>query len=119
MKIVGQYRELFNCLTQQNIPCGNIYQTEGLAVHVKKHHPDEVYLLEHIPQIIASPDYVGHNPKEKNSIELVKLTGKNEMVCVKMDIKEGYLYVASVFSISQGKLTNRIKSGRLRAIDKY
>ncbi len=116
MKIVGQYIEKFNQLTGQNIPCGNIYQSEGLIAHVKKHHPNEVNLVDHIPAVIRSPDYVGHNPKEPNSIELVKITGKNEMVCIKMDIKNGYLYVASVFSISSSKVQNRLKSKRLKSL---
>ena len=118
MKIVGQYIDKFNILTGQNIPCGNIFQAEGLAVHVRKHHPDETGLLEHTPDIIAAPDYVGHNPREPQSVELIKVTDKNEMVCIKLDIGKGYLYVASVFSISQGKLLSRLRSGRLVAIDK-
>lgn len=118
MKIVGQYIDKFNVMTGQSLPCGNIFQADGLSVHVEKHHPGETYLLEHIPNIISSPDYIGHNPREPQSIELVKVTAKNEMVCIKLDIKNSYLYVASVFSISQGKLDNRLKSGRLVALDK-
>lgn len=112
--IVGKYIESFNILTSQDLPCGPIYQSSGLITHVKEHHPDEVSLLEHISEIISRPDFVGKHPKEPQSVELVKILNRNVMVCVKLDIKRDYFYVASVFSISDSKLRNRINSGRLR-----
>lgn len=111
---VGKYLNEFNTLTGQNLPCCEIFQSSGLAVHVQKHHPDEVENLSLIPQIIACPDYVGKHPKKTDSVELVKVLNANVMVCVKLDIQNGYHYVASVFSISNGKLQNRLKSGRLK-----
>lgn len=115
LKSVGQYVERFNELTGQNLPVGCIYQSEGLAVHVKKRHPDEIGNLEYIPDVIKSPDYVGRNPKEPSSIELVKIIENNVMVCIKLDKSNDYLFVASVFNITDSKLQNRIKSGRLKA----
>lgn len=114
--IVGKYIERFNVLSGQNLPCDNIYQSEGLIVHLKNHHPNETDLIESVPDIISHPDYVGHNQKENDSIELVKRLSNNVMVCVKLDRKENYLYVASVFSISDKKLMSRIESGRLKHI---
>lgn len=40
--------------------------------------------------------------------------GDNVMVCIKLDAKENYLYVASIFEITASKLNNRINSGRLK-----
>ncbi len=111
---VGTYLPQFNELTGQALPCGDILRSSGLLVHLRKHHPDEMQNLSYIPEIIAAPDYIGHHPKEPDSIELVKVIEKNIMVCVKLDKKDGYLYVASVFSISDGKLQNRLNSGRLK-----
>ena len=85
-------------------------QSAGLAVHVQKHHPDETGNVALVPSIIAEPDYVGHNPKEPGSVELVKALDANVMVCVKRDAHN----VASVYEISSGKLTNRLNSGRLK-----
>ena len=66
----------------------------------KKHHPEiKDSIMLNIPNIISSPDYIGKNPKEPNSIELVKDIGKNTKVCVKLDTKNEYLYVASIFEI--------------------
>ena len=71
-------------------------------------------ILQQIPTIIQSPDYIGKNPREPNSIELVKKLSDNIMVCIKLDTQNGYLYVASVYNISQGKVNNRLNSGRLK-----
>lgn len=111
---VGTYLAAFNELTQQTLPVGRIYQADGLAVHVRKHHPDSVENLSHVQTVIAAPDYVGKHPKETNSVELVKTISDHVMVCVKLDEKNGYLYVASVYCISSGKLEKRLRSGRLK-----
>ena len=112
---VGDYIQRFNTLTGQNLPCGPIYQSVGLVSHVKSHHPQMgTAILQLIPTIIQSPDYIGKNPREPNSIELVKKLSDNIMVCIKLDTQNGYLYVASVYNISQGKVNNRLNSGRLK-----
>ena len=115
---VGEYIQEFNTATGQNLPCGTIYQSSGLEVHVKKRHPKEVSNLQHISSIIEEPDYIGKHPKELNSIELVKTLSENVMVCIKLDSTDGYFFVASVFEISAGKLNNRLNSGRLKPFDK-
>lgn len=114
--IVGQYTETFNDLTEQHLPCGPVYQSEGLRIHVQKRHPECLSCLDLVPQIIAAPDYVGRHPRESNSIELVKVIDQNIMVCIKLDIENDYLFVASVYEISNGKLNNRLNSGRLKSI---
>lgn len=111
---VGEYIEEFNRLTGQSLPCCPIMQSSGLASHVAKHHPGEVGNISLIPDVISRPDYVGHNPKEPNSIELVKLYSTNILVGIKLDVARGYCYVASVYEISTGKLQSRIRSGRLK-----
>ena len=113
MKIVGVYTEKFNELTGQQIVCGNIYQSDGLYKHIQKRHPDCLDDIDSIPLIISCPDYIGHNPREPESVELVKRLEANLMVCVKLDIKENYLYVASLFEISEAKIESRLQSGRL------
>ena len=111
---VGRYIERFNEITGQEIPCGPIYQSNGLVIHVRNHHPDGVSLVEYVGDVIKCPDYVGKHPKEKDSVELVKCIEANVMVCIKLDVKNEYLFVASVFEISDGKLRNRLNSGRLK-----
>lgn len=113
---VGEYIEKYNLLTGQSIPCGSIFQSSGLLRHIEKRHPENLSQVGLIPEILSSPDYIGHNPKERDSVEFVKVYEKNLMVCVKLDQRKGYLFVASFFSISEGKLNNRIKSGRLQRL---
>lgn len=111
---VGEYIEEFNRLTGQSLPCLPIVQSSGLVSHVAKHHPGEAGNVALIPDVISRPDYVGHNPKEPNSIELVKVLSGSILVGIKLDAARGYCYVASVYEISSGKLQSRIRSGRLK-----
>lgn len=113
---VGTYRQEFNAVTGQALPYGPIYQSPGLLVHVQKRHPGEVGNLALIPQVIQNPDYIGKNPKEPDSVELVKVFQNNVMVCIKLDNSNGYFYVATVFEINNSKLQNRISSGRLKPV---
>ena len=105
-EIVGIYTEKFNAATGQHLPCGPIYQSTGLIAHVKKRHPSDVDKLRYIPEIISNPDFIGKNPKEPSSIELVKI----------LDARNNYFYVATLFEITTGKLESMIKSGRLCAV---
>lgn len=111
---VGKYVEKFNTLTGQTLPCGPIYQSSGLQKHVKKHQKEKASIMSDIPIVIQRPDYIGCHPKESNSVELIKKFAENVMVCVKLDSKNGYLYVASVYTVSESKLNNRLNSGRLK-----
>lgn len=111
---VGEYTEKFNLATGQSLPCGPIYKSPGLDVHIRKHHPGKEYLSSFIVQVICAPDYIGKNPREPDSVELVKKIKGNVMVCVKLDARYGHFYVASVFDITDGKLNSRVNSGRLK-----
>ena len=113
MQVVGQYTEKFNILTGQALACGDILQSDGLINHVRKRHPACVSHISDIPNILSSPDYIGHHPREPESVELVKRLDCNLMFCVKLDSVNGYFFVASLFEISDAKLQKRIDSGRL------
>ena len=108
-EIVGIYTEKFNAATGQHLPCGPIYQSTGLIA-------SDVDKLRYIPEIIANPDFIGKNPKEPSSIELVKIMDGNIKVCIKLDARNNYFYVATLFEITTGKLESMIKSGRLCAV---
>ena len=111
---VGKYQEEFNNIVNIDLPVGEIYQSQGLITHINKRHPLLSNYISNIPDIISSPDYIGTNPKEPDSIELVKIYSDNILVAVKLDKKENYLYVASLYDISNAKLSKRIESGRLK-----
>ena len=113
---VGEYLPEFNLVTQSNLPCGPIYQSKGLRVHIEKRHPDCLAYLPHISEMLEFPDYIGKNPKEPNSIEIVKHYDASIMVAIKLDLKNDYLFIASLYAISDGKLKKHLNSGRLKPV---
>jgi hypothetical protein len=114
MPIVGMLTAKHNELAQTALPCGPIYQSPGFAVHVVKHHPNCAMYLGEVAAILASPDYIGANPREPDSIEMVKRLDANILVAVKLDRSRGYLYVASLYDVTPAKVQARLASGRLR-----
>ena len=114
MDIVGKYTDDFNKKLNINLPIGDIFKSDGLITHIKKRHPGFEKYISDIPSIIASPDYIGVNPKEPNSIELIKVLAGNIQVAIKLDKNKNYLYVASLYDVSNAKLQNRLNSGRLK-----
>lgn len=116
---VGNYNELFNSYLPYEIKNTTIYQSEGLKKHIIKRHPDCMQYIEMIPQIISSPDYIGVNPNEiDQSFELVKCISENVQIGIKLDAKDNYLYVATLHTITDSKLSHGIKNGRLKKFDK-
>ncbi len=111
---VGEYTEKFNALTGQDLPLLDIVQSTGLEKHVLKRHPLDIQYLEKISEIIVSPDYIGQNPKEPNSIELIKSYSDDVQIAIKLDSKNNYYFVASLYQITKKKINNRLFSGRLK-----
>lgn len=94
-----------------------IYQSFGLEKHIRKRHPECLPYLNLLSDIISSPDYIGVNPNEATpSFELVKVINQNIQVGIKLDIKKDYLYVATLHTITEGKLQHGIANGRLKKI---
>lgn len=112
--VVGQYVVGFNTAAAADLPCGDILLFDGLTRHIRKRHPGCVGYMDYIPDIIAAPDYIGRNPREPDSIELIKAYGENIQLAIKLDTKNGYLYVASLYEVSQGKLLHRLAGGRIK-----
>ncbi len=68
---------------------------------------------------INPPDYIGVNPNEiGDSFELVKTFHENIQIGIKLDMKENYLYIATLHTITNGKLKHGIANGRLKKFDK-
>lgn len=96
-----------------------IYQSSGLEKHIQKRHPECLEYLSYLPFIINYPDYIGINPNESGiSFELIKVFDKNIQIGIKLDMKDNYLYVATLHSITSGKLTHGLQNGRLKKFDK-
>lgn len=118
MSVVGEYVETFNDLTSSTLPCGPIFMSEGFGVHIQKRHPGYMKYIDQVPEIITSPDYIGRNPKEPDSIELVKVFDENILLAIKLDKKRDYLYVASLYDVNSSKIERRLSGGRLKKYTK-
>ncbi|MGO5175252.1 PBECR2 nuclease fold domain-containing protein [Ruminococcus sp. LCP21S3_E8] len=112
----GEYIDKYNQILNINLPCTTIYVSRGLRKHIQARHTEFVSYISKIPEIIKSPDYIGKNPKEPNSIELVKVYNDNIQIGIKLDTNKNYLYVATLFDIKTGKIQRRLNSGRLKRL---
>lgn len=112
---VGLFTDVFNKLMDTNIPEGIIYQSKGLAKHmVKSGHGEYLKYLDDLEDIIGNPDYIGKNPNEVNSIELIKKYEDNILIGIKVNTKDNYVYVATLHDVQESKISQRLYSGRIK-----
>jgi hypothetical protein len=94
-----------------------IYQDDGLRIHVQRRHPECEQCLSCISDIISNPDYIGRSPRESDdSFELVKIFDNNVQIGIKLDSNSEYRYVSTLYTITDAKLAHRIQSNRLRTL---
>lgn len=115
-QLVGQLDiDKIHNLTGVLLSKNGVYIYPGAIKHIKRRHPGvfEKY-GDLIPDIITTPDYVGKNPSEPNSVELYKIVEDHLLLAIKCDPK-GYTYVSSLYSLNNGpyKIQKRLKSGRI------
>lgn len=116
---IGIYSDVFASHLPYHIENPIIYQSPGLAKHILKRHPECLQYLHLLPEIISSSDYIGINPNEKQiSFELVKANSPHIQIGIKLDLKNNYLYVATLHTITDSKLKHSLANGRLNKIDK-
>ena len=115
---VGEYCNKFNDILGIKIDKLDIYRSKGLPAHiVKRKHYKCLKYIDYIPDIIATPDYIGINPNEEGvSIEMIKRYDDNVMIGIKLDTDGDYLYVSTMHNIQEGKIVRRLHSGRLKKI---
>ena len=117
---IAPYNPLINKYLPHPLSYDYIFQSKGLEKHIEKRHPDCLPYFQFIPYTVSSPDYVGINPNEPGvSFELVKVVDKNIQIEIKLDSKNDYLYVATLYTITDGKLQHGIKNGRLKKLTIY
>lgn len=117
---VAPFNKLINEYLSYDFEYDYIYQSSGLEKHILKRHPECAEYLQYLSFIINKPDYIGINPNELDaSFELVKIFDKNIQIGIKLDVKDDYLYVATLHSITNGKLQHGIENGRLKKFDKH
>ena len=111
---VGVFQQTYNNKLGVSLPLFDIYQDDGLLIHIQQRHPNCVKYLSQIQNILKAPDYIGSNPKEPNSIELIKNIGDNIQIAIKLDSSNGYYYIATLHEVSNVKINARLNNGRLK-----
>ncbi len=119
MKEIGFIKETIKSKLNISTNTDKIFISNGLIKHLeKRNHQNMFKYLNEIENIINNPDYIGINPREKEtSLEYVKILSDNVLVGIKLDMKNDYFYVATIHEISNLKLNQRIKNGRLLIFD--
>jgi hypothetical protein len=98
---------------------GKVYAAPGIIKHIQKHKDKFSQtisndLLTTMENILDKPDYVGCAPdKEGTSLELIKKIGDNMLLALQFDTTDNYIYVASLYPITEAKLNNRLNSKRI------
>lgn len=114
---VGEFYQELNNMAGSDLPLRKIYRSKGFPAHLlKQKHLNCLRLIDSIPDIIRSPDYVGISPNENgNAIELIKTFNKdNILLGIKLNIDKNYLYVSTMYEIQRSKLNRRLHSGKLK-----
>ena len=116
-QVTNEVKEIFNIVLEASDIKVN---KEGMRSYMmKRHHNDVIQHIEDLELILSNPDFVGINPREKGaSFEYVKRFDDNVLVAIKLHKSGDFFYVPTMYRIQDYKLQSRIKSGRLRKIDK-
>ena len=116
---VGKYDQNFNEILGISLDELEIYRSKGLPAHmIKRNHILCLKYIDYIPDIIREPDYVGINPNESaSSLELIKRYADNVLLGIKLDADQNYLYVSTMYDVSEAKISRRLYSGRIKEIN--
>jgi len=98
---------------------GEVYAAPGLIKHIQKHTDkfSEAILNDlfgTMKSILSTPDYVGCDPKQEGtSLELIKKIDDSILIALQFDITEKYIFVASLYPVTEAKIHNRLYSKRI------
>lgn len=100
---------------------GTIYAPPGVIKHIKKRHGKHLSkkvvtnLIECMREIIEDPDYIGVYKLTENGIhvELIKKMDTNILMGIDINNNKDYIYVSTMYPISDGKIDNKLYSGKL------
>ena len=102
---------------------GTIYMAPGVKKHIKKRHGHELSesilsdLEKYIQLVVTEPDYVGAHPtKGGDTMEFIKEFSPNILVSIAIDIKNNYIYVSSLYPITDAKLVKGLENNRFKKV---
>ena len=72
-------------------------------------------ILEWMKKILEEPDYIGiyKNEGGQTAVEFIKRVYTNLLLGVEVDEKHEYIYVTTMYPITDKKIENKIYSGKL------
>ena len=105
---------------------GVIYASPGVLKHIIKRHGRQfdkrtrTGILEWMKKSLDDPDYIGiyKNDEGQTAIEFIKKAYTNLLLGVEVDEEKQYIYVTTMYPITDRKIENRIYSGKLINIKK-
>lgn len=100
---------------------GTIYASPGVIKHIKKRHGKHLSkktsgdLIQIMKSIVEDPDYIGiYKLTEKETlIELIKKVDTNILMGIEIDEDNDYIYVLTMYPITEAKINNKLYSGKL------
>lgn len=105
---------------------GVIYATPGVIKHIKKRHGKHFKskvsesVIEIMRKIIDSPEYIGVylESMQYPAIDFIKNINGNILIGVKIDKVEGYIYVSTMYPITDSKIEIKKSNGELISLEK-
>ena len=100
---------------------GVIYASPGVLKHIIKRHGRQLNkktrdsILEWMKKILEEPGYIGiyKNEGGQTAVEFIKRVYTNLLLGVEVDEKHEYIYVTTMYPITDKKIENKIYSGKL------
>lgn len=119
-KKVGKLKLSITRLVKFEFP-STVYASPGVINHIIKKHGKQLTkkvkhnIIETMEEIINDPDYIGLDKLrgENGSLELIKKVDNSLLLGLEVDEEEHYIYVATMYPITQSKINARLNSGRL------
>lgn len=100
---------------------GTIYASPGVIKHIQRRHGKHLSkriignILEVMKNIIENPDYVGIYKATDNEvlIEFIKKIDTNILIGIEIDSEKEYIYVSTMYPITDAKVDTRIYNGKI------
>ena len=93
---------------------GVIYASPGVLKHIMKRHGKQLDRKTKA-SILDYPDYIGiyKNGEGQTAVEFIKRVYTNLLLGVEVDEEKEYIYVTTMYPITDKKIENRVYSGKL------
>ena len=100
---------------------GIIYASPGVLKHINKRHGKQFNtrsndtIIMWMRDIIEKPDYIGvyTNKRGQTAVQIIKRMYRSILVVIEIDREKKYIYVATMYPISEEKINSKLKSRKL------